>query len=94
MTQKLRIVLVGLVVSLLSQVSFAQKKGDMYVAGSFATDFGAYTMSSSADGYATSEKTPFGTSFEIGGDYAYLSPTILDWAWEYLFPSQVHLLRR
>ena len=71
MTQKLRIVLVGLVVSLLSQVSFAQKKGDMYVAGSFATDFGAYTRSSSADGYATSEKTPFGTSFEIGGDYAY-----------------------
>ena len=56
---------------LMSVASFAQKKGDMYVAGSFATDFGAYTMSSSADGYATSEKTPFGTSFEIGGDYAY-----------------------
>ena len=56
---------------LMSVTSFAQKKGDMYVAGSFATDFGSYSMSSSADGYATSEKTPFGTSFEIGGDYAY-----------------------
>ena len=56
---------------LMSVASFAQKKGDMYVAGSFATEFGSYAMSSSADGYATSEKTPFGTSFEIGGDYAY-----------------------
>ena len=26
---------------LMSVASFAQKKGDMYVAGSFATDFGA-----------------------------------------------------
>ena len=56
---------------LMSVASFAQKKGDMYVAGSFATDFGSYSMSSSADGYAASEKAPFGTSFEIGGDYAY-----------------------
>ena len=56
---------------LMSVASFAQKKGDMYVAGSFATDFGSYSISSSADGYATSEKASFGTSFEIGGDYAY-----------------------
>ena len=56
---------------LMSMASFAQKKGDMSIGGTFATDFGAYTMSSSADGYATSEKTPFGTSFEIGGDCAY-----------------------
>ena len=56
---------------LMSVASFAQKKGEMYVAGTFATDFGSYAMSSSVDGYSTSEKTSFGTSFEIGGEYAY-----------------------
>ena len=56
---------------LMSVASFAQKKGDMSIGGTFATDFGSYTMSSSMDGYGSSEKISFGTSFEIGGEYGY-----------------------
>ena len=56
---------------LMGVASFAQKKGDMSIGGTFATDFGSYTMSSSMDGYGSSEKISFGTSFEIGGEYGY-----------------------
>lgn len=56
---------------LMSVATFAQKKGDLYVGGSFSTEFGGYTMSTSLDDYATSEKASVGVSSEIGAEFAY-----------------------
>ena len=56
---------------LISVASFGQKKGDMFVSGSLATDFGSYTSSSSIDNFATSNKESLGPSLAIGADYGY-----------------------
>ena len=56
---------------LLSLASFAQKKGDMFIAGEISTNFGFFTTSSSEDGYATTEKEPYATWLAAGVKYGY-----------------------
>lgn len=59
------------VAMLISVASFAQKKGDMYIAGSISTDFGTQTTTLSEGGYSASVSQPLGTSFSFGAEYAY-----------------------
>lgn len=59
------------VAMLIGVASFAQKKGDMYIAGSISTDFGTQTTTLSEGGYSASVSQPLGTSFSFGAEYAY-----------------------
>ena len=58
-----KIVLIA-VAALISVASFAQKKGDMYVSGYFATDLGGYSVESH-------DWLPFESVFDIGAEYGY-----------------------
>ena len=51
--------------------SFAQKKGDMLVSGSFTADFGVYKASSSIRENSTSEFSPFNSEYSIDAGYGY-----------------------
>lgn len=49
--------------------SFAQKKGDMLVSGSFMADFGIYKTSSSIKENSASEFSPFSSEYSIDAGY-------------------------
>ena len=51
--------------------SFAQKKGDMFIAGRISADCGTQTTSLSDGGYSTSVSQPLSTSFGVGVEYGY-----------------------
>ena len=59
------------VAMLVSVASFAQKKGDMFIAGSISADCGTQTTSLSDGGYSTSVSQPLSTSFGFGVEYGY-----------------------
>lgn len=51
--------------------SFAQKKGDMFIAGSISADFGTQTTSLSDGGHSTSVSMPLPTRIGFGVEYGY-----------------------
>ena len=53
--------------------SFAQKKGDMFIAGTISADFGTQTTSLSDGGYSTSVSKPLSTSLGFGVEYGYFA---------------------
>ena len=59
------------VAMLVSVASFAQKKGDMFIAGTISADFGTQTTSLSDGGYSTSVSQPLSSSFGFGVEYGY-----------------------
>ena len=54
-----------------SVASFAQKKGDMFIAGSISADCGTQTTSLSDGGYSTSVSQPQSTTLGFGIEYGY-----------------------
>ena len=60
-----KILLFGIAI-LMSMASFAQKKGDMYVSGYFATDLGGYSVESH-------DWLPFESVFDVGAEYGYFA---------------------
>ena len=59
------------VAMLIGVVSFAQKKGEMYVAGSISADFGTQKSILSDGSYSTSASQPLSSSFSFGAEYGY-----------------------
>ena len=59
------------VAMLIGVASFAQIKGDMYIAGSIFTGFGTQTTTLSEGGYSVSVDQPLSTSFSFGVEYGY-----------------------
>ena len=59
------------VAMLIGVASFAQKKGDMFVAGSISADFGTQKTTISDGSYSTSAKQPSGASFSLGAEFGY-----------------------
>ena len=59
------------VAMLIGVASFAQKKGDMYIAGSISADFGTQKSTLSDGSYSTSASQPLSSSFSLGAEYGY-----------------------
>lgn len=59
------------VAMLIGVASFAQKKGDMFIAGTISADFGTQTTSLSDGGYSASVSQPLSSSFGFGVEYGY-----------------------
>lgn len=59
------------VAMLIGVASFAQKKGDMFVAGSISADFGTQKTTISDGSYSVSAKQPSGASFSLGAEFGY-----------------------
>lgn len=69
---------------LISVASFAQKKGDMYVSGYFATDLGGYSVESH-------DWLPFESVFDVGAEYGYFVADNLRIGLEASFPFSTAL---
>ena len=69
---------------LISVASFAQKKGDMYVSGYFATDLGGYSVESH-------DWLPFESVFDVGAEYGYFVADNLRIGLEASFPFSTSL---
>lgn len=55
----------------LCMTSFAQTKGQKYVAGSIAAEFGSQNTTQSLGSYSVTENSPLGSSFDIGVEGGY-----------------------
>lgn len=58
-------------VMLLSIASFAQTKGEMFIAGTVSADLGTQKTTLSDGSYSTSAKQPLSSSFGFGVEYGY-----------------------
>lgn len=58
-------------VMLLSIASFAQTKGEMFIAGTVSADLGTQKTTLSDGSYSTSAKQPLNSSFGLGVEYGY-----------------------
>lgn len=60
-----------LAIMLVSMASFAQTKGEMFIAGTISADFGTQKATLSEGGFSTSASQPLSSSFSIGAEYGY-----------------------
>ena len=65
-----KIVLIIAVMSI-SVISFAQTKGEMFIAGTVSADLGTQKTTLSDGSYSTSAKQPLSSSFGFGVEYGY-----------------------
>lgn len=56
---------------LVSVASFAQMKGEMFIAGTIAAEFGSMKTTLTEGGYSASASQPLSSSFSIGAEYGY-----------------------
>ena len=64
-------IMLFVVAMLIGVVSFAQKKGDMFIAGTISADFGTQKSTLSDGSYSTSASQPLSSSFSFGAEYGY-----------------------
>lgn len=64
-------ILLIIAVMFISVISFAQTKGEMFIAGTVSADLGTQKTTLSDGSYSTSAKQPLSSSFGFGVEYGY-----------------------